>query len=486
VVSDFEQGSEDRSASASGGSAGASGTTKKVFDIKEGRKSRGKNQDERTEKVRKPTPMEIIAPYVDSLCDKPSATFEMERKFSTTKMLQGGKILLEVLEKQVVTTVTKDEIIDEVVKHSHNTPGFSRIDPDLASKAQKAWRGACTTIEPSRIAVLRELSEPGYCWSRLPWDLTKAETPTFDELMGRISNATALMQWIGGLLEPYSDRQTYTWIFGNGGDGKGALARFLAATFGPSYAAEDAESANSRFWTHGLIGKRLVVFSDHEDTKFVTSGKGKSLTGGDLIRVEEKQGKVGSMTLNCFLMFLSQNKPAITGKAADTRRAICCGIDKLPEGVDRIDTEVYDQKLWSEGSGFLWKCREAYRTMKRVGRGFDLDHTILADIVRENEMAFDAFFDTYFEKVKHDINKIQRDQQYVSTTDFQTILKGCGRWETNKTQTPFKEWLDRVMGIKTEKIRLEDGSTCYRVLGMRLSVNGAAAVERLIKPQTNY
>ena len=69
---------------------------------------------------------------------------------------------------------------------------------------------------------------------------------------------------------------------------------------GKCYAAESIPDKKNRFWTWGLVSKRLVVFSEGEksEASFPSSGYFKSLTGGDSVRIEEKNGGIYSMPLD--------------------------------------------------------------------------------------------------------------------------------------------------------------------------------------------
>lgn len=459
-----------------------------LFDIKEGgtkRRRKKKDKEETGEPesgtpptCKKPTIMEIIMPYVDSLLDLPAKCFDLPIKFATIEMDQLVKLPVRVNDGDVLSEV-KAKGVDQAMLHfSKNTLGQKTLDPDHSRKATLLWLGASTAIKDNHIANVRELSDPGYCWHRLPFDLSRDVTPTFDEMFSRIDNALAVKQWIGALLDPLSDRQHYVWLHGPGGQGKGALSRFLRDVFGPSYKAVVPPSEGDKFWTGGLVGKRLVVFNDCKDVNFPVSGLGKSLVGGDAIPAEKKGGDSFTMLPTCMLMYNSNDRPKLTSEPSDTRRVILAYVAPRPEGSQKLETDKYNAILWAEGSGFLWECREEYRRMKESGASYTIDTEELDELTAENEMPLSSFFKDYFKIVPLVDGAIARDQPFITPQQFNTVLRLGGKWSTQQAQQPFLKWVHRAVKINSHPVKVENGTTERRYMGLGLTEKGAALVEQ--------
>jgi hypothetical protein len=463
---------ETRSGGESG--TGAGGGLTNVIPIEKGKK-KGKTIGV----------MGKIMPYVDALLELPSRDFDLPGRYGIAKLKGQAKILVEIdPEFDVLTPTDKEEVADCFMRYSKNKGGMAPLDPEHANKAVRFWRANTKPIEADAIAPVRELTEKGYCWHRLPFDFKPMPTPTFDELFSRVENGLAVKEWIGALLDPKAERQHYVWFHGPGGQGKGALSRCLSKVFGPSYRSEITpnEKHPDRFWTYGLIGSRLVVFPDCKDPNFPATGLGKSLTGGDPIRVEEKGGKVATAELACMLMFMSQEKPQISSEKSDTRRIIYAQVKGLDANVKPIPEADYDASLWREAPGFLAECQRLYQAMKKRGTGYALDAEALAELVAENEMPLEAFFDTYFE-IDNTYTEVERERPCVLARDFQTILKVGGRWTWSGQQAHFLSWLKRKHGLSSKIVKLGEGKTERRYIGVKLTRQGQALAMREERPE---
>lgn len=204
------------------------------------------------------------------------------------------------------------------------------------------------------------LSDPSLTFMRLSWDPTPGlPTPTWDDVLGRMSNAEAFKAFVGSLFIPNSYSQQYLWLHGPGGDGKGSIFRFLADCFGKSYAAETPPQTDNRFWASGLLHKRVVVFADCDASDIVRKDFFKSLTGGDFIRVEKKGKDAYTAKLEAKIIFGSNTLPAISPEKSDLRRLILCQMQTWEGGSD----PTFERRLAAEASGFIAKCLATYRAV---------------------------------------------------------------------------------------------------------------------------
>jgi hypothetical protein len=382
-------------------------------------------------------------------------------KYAITLDKEGGMAPVVVDERDVIATVKEEAIVSQILKYCYRQLCGNKeaeITQASAVEAMKFWRDSTDAIDD--IAMVREKSEKGYCWSRMPWDIEAGETPTFDELFSRMENKDAVLAWIGSLFVMDSDRSQYVWIHGEGGNGKGRLANFLAKVLGPSYRPEQVPGRDDRFWTSGLVGSRLVAFTDCNRFGFPTSGLFKSLTGDDMHRVERKGKDVGSVALPCKFLFLSNQKPTLSGSEADRRRAIYAEIAPVPPSAI-MPTMAYDKLLWKEGPAFIHKAKEKYFETTGSGRGvIPTDRAIFDELIEANEAGMDYLFEKHF--------VISEDAE-LPANELQRILRDVEKMPSTHKQKDFIEWFMRYHKIK--KVRKRNGSrryVAYKGLGLKI------------------
>ena len=320
--------------------------------------------------------LDIHVAFADAMASdatgrKPTALRGFKPRFRVIEDPAKKKRPVEVLKDDVVAEIDREGVEKEILRFSHID--LAQLNLKLAPRdtadVYRLWADSEEPLREEDISPVRELSEAGYCWHRLPWDIKDdaAPTPTFDEMMSRCGNSTALMAWIGSLLDAESGRHQYLYLHGEGGNGKGRLAAFLAAVFGRAYRAEYVSGKPNQFWTSGLIGARLVCFPDFEDPGFPNTGFFKSLTGGDAVRVENKGMKSFTTELCCKFLFLSNSAPELNESPANRRRAIYCRMEEVPVE-KRIAPTAYSALLWREGPTWLARCKELY---KKTATGSD-------------------------------------------------------------------------------------------------------------------
>lgn len=327
------------------------------------------------------------------------------------------------------------------------------------------------------ILPVAQASAQGFTFHRLPWDFIEGESPTWDEMFSRMQNAEAGMAWIGSLFVP-SDRQQYWWIYGDGGNGKGALNRFLHNIFNGAYRAETAPTKNDKFWTSSLLNARIVVFGDCNNYNFPASGLFKSITGADPIKVEPKGEQAFSAKLVCKLLFLSNERPNIASRASDTRRAIFSEI--APIQGKPLSTDEYDQLLWNEGAAFLYKCVEKYKSLCPSGGIVPVDATIIDDLADDNEDFFRGIFDECFEVEGPEPSpldqKIERDKWWVHPGRLHIRLKQAGLDDGKRRN--FIDFMRRKCLILKKRIKLENDELENRYVGIREKPNDFVKVHR--------
>lgn len=326
------------------------------------------------------------------------------QRFMVYKPGFGGDLILEVGDKQIVTIVDKAYVVKCIVKYTREhmlcEDAFTWTHRQCG-ECFDFWASA-THEHKEEIPAFRWKDEPGLTFHRLPWDKPQApydttldRAPLFKELMSRISNSKPLMQFIGSLFDYTSARQQYVYLFGDGDDGKGSLISLLKNVFARSFANERPPGKNDKFWTGGLLGKRVIAFEDCDDPGFVTKGLFKALTGGDSERVETKnEGSGFTAKFNLKFIFTSNEELEITNKKADIRRLIYCPIDPRDD-IKHPRRISYQEDLFNEGEAFLEACIGMYQ---EIPYGHDIPVKSIADdpqldkIVSSSNERFELFF----------------------------------------------------------------------------------------------
>lgn len=299
------------------------------------------------------------------------------------------------------------------------------MSADDARKIRLLWLITAPT-RSGKFPMVVWLSDPRPAHHRLPFDPLPVESlkdacPLFDELMARTSNANGLMAFIGSLLDDRSQRQQYVWMYGEGGNGKGALMRALTDVLGRITASEQVPRPDDRFWTSGLLGKRLVYFPDCNNASFVTSGLFKSLSGEDQVRVEIKRGAILSVAMPVKFIFVSNKRPNLSSQKSDMRRVIYCHVGAVGEHVDG-----YEERLRAEVPALLSACWWLYITLTGANpralypvQNLEEVKELAADAEHEYEAFVSNFLTLTEQDASHFIDPDRlSDKEYMATKKF--------------------------------------------------------------------
>lgn len=312
---------------------------------------------------------------------------------------------------------------------------FWKMSYKDAKEVVHQWT-AMTQAIPEPAMVLQK-STPGRTFHRLPFDLDVAcPTPLFDEFLSRTTNDHALMAWIGSIFDQDADTQQYVWIHGPGRNGKSTLGRFLSKCLGMAATWQQVPHQQDKFWTHGLLGKRLVVFGDCNHPSFVTSGLFKGITGGDGVRVEAKGGASVTMHLKAKVLFFSNRRPDIADEEADTRRLILCETGPIVGG----DQPDYEARLWAEAPGILAKCFALYRAVSGAHRTIPAENNLQEAVFDAVDEKFEHFFEQYF--------SIDKDAHTPRHQVREALRQKFGR--DDRLVREFKEFLARRQIVEAQ------------------------------------
>ncbi len=321
---------------------------------------------------------------------------------------------LVYLEVRGIVHVVADKHIDSLIADYWREIQLDDMSlPTMSAKDAQQIRSLWLITAPARydnFPLITWASDPRPAHHKLEFDPIPADqivTPLFDELMGRTSNNRALKAFLGSLFDEKSQRQQYVWIYGSGKNGKGALVRCLSNLFGPVYGSEEAPSGDSKHWTMGLLGKRLVVFADCNNAGFVTSGRFKSLTGEDKIRVEIKNGPVLAVDILAKYLFTSNAKPRISSTTADTRRIIYSHVAPA-----EILTNDYEERLEKELPAFISACWHEYLLLTNGNPRKEIpteNQDEINELAQDSEHEYEAFVSEYLRFDRDDSGKLKID-----------------------------------------------------------------------------
>lgn len=314
------------------------------------------------------------------------------------------------------------------------------------------------------VKPLRFLSDPGACWHRLDFDLIENPEPretALCEFLGRCSSPQAVAQWLGSLFVEDSPRSQYLWLYGGGGEGKSTFVRFLARLLASGYRGRVVPNPNDRFWTASLLGARLVAFNDCNNYGFPSTGLFKSLTGDDLIQIEEKNKPIREAKIDAKFVFTSNERPSLSSEKADMRRAIYIEVAPLP--VDKSDDSI-DEKLWNDRQQIISSAVNLYNVTVTKSKNIVYDVTLLENLVSENEDIYSSFFEKYFE--------ISDSYSYVTASRFTQLLEH--HFKSRHEQKQCREWLKRKHNIQSKCHR--DGKKVEKVY---YNIRELTAIERI-------
>ncbi len=372
----------------------------------------------------------------------------------------GVKIPLTHETDDSVAVCLPSAVSDSILNYCNNElrpfDAFT-IKPQLAKEARDYFLATAAPVPHESLKFVRWADEPGLTYRRLPWIRVFGDCPTWEHLLSRMSNNQAFMEWVGSLFFDEAHTHNYLWIYGEGGDGKGAINRFFERVFGGSYRSKSAPGTDKngvvdKFWAFNLLGAKLVAFPDCENPSFVTTGFFKSLTGGDPLELEPKGGQSFTAKLQSRYMILANCKPAVTSAKSDTRRIIYCEMEP---------TTDYDPKfedaLWSEGGAFISLCVGLYEQKYLPNHGpIVSDESSLRDVIDDNEQHLENFFNEYFELTP---------DGYASGKEIKMAAEEA--WpRSRKIYQAFLLWIKRIHGISQERVA-GTGERRYPGMGRR-------------------
>lgn len=285
---------------------------------------------------------------------------------------------------------------------------------------------------------------------------SEQETPTWDSFLDRCgSNATALMAFTWSLLEsPENYHDQYLFLKGPGGDGKGSYIRFLCKLFdnnAGAHAAFAALSTEDDRWVAQCVGKRLGTFNDINNTSIVMTTAFKNVTGRDPVTINQKYEKSYSTTLDTKFVLTTNKMISIGGDASEKRRAIIINM----QPVSRI-IPGYEDKLWAEAGGFLYKCKQAfYELYDKEAKIIKCDYKDFANEKDDFEEFSIYLLEKYFE--------VKQGAELSAMLFYETIRDELrGKYDIKD----FKQYLSREYGVNRYQ-KNSDGRRYYKGIKLK-------------------
>lgn len=423
---------------------------------------KSKERKQRSEGDAKVKSAEVYRSLSDVINGVPTGLPKFPRDFKIVQMAKGGRVITEVGAGDTLEVIPLEEAVSALMLYCDQQldgmDGFC-LTYRMALEATVSWRSRTEPL--GKVPYTRWLTEEGYCWRRVPFDLTpdpgEHMVPTWQKLLTKIESAAAresMMAWIGSLFFADSYRQQYVWIYGPGGNGKGCIGRFLHGIFGPcSHFLSNVPREPNQFWTAQFLNRRLVVIPDCENHAFPASGLFKTLAGGDPITIEQKHGQPYTAILDAKFLYTSNQLPSLSSENADMRRAILVRM----EGNGTWESD-FEAKLWAEGGAFLWHCITTYARLCPDHGPIQTDSEDLLNWVSTLEEVEEVVFEKWFRV---------DPAGFVVPGDMAKVLET--EWpRRRKPQVEFIKWLERTHGVRKVRIRLETDLRQNRYQGISL------------------
>lgn len=381
------------------------------------------------QRTRKPTRAEEFAWLIEQV------TPYLNENFLVYEDERGRNSLLQKCSGNIVKSIECDPARKFATKH------LDSIGQTLPSKTVQtlieSWIDRAPSIK--ELPPLFTLDKTELAFGRLTHEIKEMETPLFDDFIERCGpNGEAVKAFIWAALDSKIKLQQYLWLYGEGGDGKGSFCRLLNRIVGDdSYTGLNAKDPH---WPAMCVGKRIAAFNDATNTSVQLSSVFKQVTGGDKVGVTQKFEKAVSAALNTLFIFTTNEQISILDNKSDRRRAIY--VEVAPS---TRTFENYEESLFSEVSGILFKAQKAFEeNYQKVTKHILNDQSALEDKIEDNEVEFESVFEDYFQ--------YEEGSSLKKTEVYKKIQK---HFLNTHQQKRFKEYMKKKYGITEAKQRVQ-------------------------------
>lgn len=227
----------------------------------------------------------------------------------------------------------------------------------------------CSYIKDSAVEPFRWLSEPGYCWSRCAFDPTPYDensTPAylklFDGTLAHDDMLITLESFLGAVFTKGVMPERFLWVYGPANAGKGSVLNVARHIMGSAFSTPSFNTAqmSSQHWTASLVGKRLAVGTDVNNTTIVHDDNFKAMTGGDSVNIRPLYKDAYTERLPVLFAITSNKRPKFKGEDYVQRRIAYVEF-KERESNSHAPDESIKKAVLDEAPYIVSRWLDAYR-----------------------------------------------------------------------------------------------------------------------------
>jgi putative DNA primase/helicase len=198
------------------------------------------------------------------------------------------------------------------------------------------------------------------------------ETPVFDKFiaditLGKESLKKYLLVVLAYLISGDKKLQKFFILKGSGANGKSTLINLLMRLIGDSFVTSiSLRKINDRFTLSKAIGKKLIVASENESVKGVSTETIKKLTGDDLVEIEQKYKDGFSDRLKVETLFSVNNTIQFSENSYGLKRRLEVIPFDFRVAEDDMDIDL-ERKLEKEIPGIMLKLIKIHKKFAKGG-----------------------------------------------------------------------------------------------------------------------
>jgi P4 family phage/plasmid primase-like protien len=271
------------------------------------------------------------------------------------------------------------------------------------------------------------------------WEAIEGQTPTIDALFNEWSpdDKGLLLQMCAYAIVPKYFLKKVFWLLGGGNNGKSTFFKFLTNFVGQSnITTSDLSNLElNRFETSGLIDKLVCVVNEVDHKTLWNNRIIKTISGGDLVRVEEKNRPSYQVEVYSKIIILANDLP----KRADYSDAFMSRFVGIifPKTFEQGENPVNSIPP-QEYCAFAYKCLFEVLMTSPKNKGLFQSRSIqgekpLPQKIIEYDSRSDplsVFVDTFVEETENHLDFISRQVFYAQYRDY--CLKNKLKIETIK------------------------------------------------------
>jgi hypothetical protein len=187
----------------------------------------------------------------------------------------------------------------------------------------------------------------------------RGPTPAWDEFLSRLSqdDEEVFMAYIWSIFHFGDGGRQALWMQGAGSDGKSVVIGVICEFLGNAYASMSAGTHNNQFAYSAMLGKRVVVYGDCQDTGIISYTKIHNVLGGDIVPIERKGEQMFNAKIHARVLIGSNFAPSIHRTANEMSRLLYVEVKRREKMTE--DT-TWRKRLKKEFWHFLYACRDVY------------------------------------------------------------------------------------------------------------------------------